>query len=193
MKSKIAAKKINPKEIKVEERTHVRPSWDDYFMAMVKIVATRGTCDRLYAGSVLVKENRIIATGYNGSPAGLPHCSDVGHLLEEGHCVRTIHGEHNALLQAARQGSTSTNGSTMYTKYSPCVHCTKYIISCGVKRVVVGKTYRNSQAIDMLKEAGVEVEIYQEKPEWRGEILKIFEEDIPERRNEGAVKMKASK
>jgi deoxycytidylate deaminase len=67
-----------------EERKHYRPSWDDYFMAIVKIVAARGTCDRLYAGSVLVKDNRIIATGYNGSPPGLPHCNEVGHLLEEG-------------------------------------------------------------------------------------------------------------
>ncbi|MDP2932791.1 MAG: deaminase, partial [bacterium] len=115
-----------------EERKHYRPSWDDYFMAIVKIIAARGTCDRLYSGSVLVKDNRIIATGYNGSPPGMPHCNDVGHLMEEGHCVRTIHGEHNSLLQAAKQGATSTQGSTLYTKYSPCIHCTKYIIAAGV-------------------------------------------------------------
>ncbi len=176
-----------------EERKHYRPSWDDYFMAFAKIIAARGTCDRLYAGSVLVKDNRIIATGYNGSPAGLPHCDDVGHLLEEGHCVRTIHGEHNSLLQAARQGGTSANGSTMYTKYSPCIHCAKYVIACGVKRVVVGKIYRNPQAVDMLKEAGVSVEIYKENPSWHNEMMSIFEEDIPERTNEGEVKMESKK
>ncbi|MFA6321930.1 MAG: cytidine/deoxycytidylate deaminase family protein [Candidatus Buchananbacteria bacterium] len=172
-----------------EERKHYRPSWDDYFMAIAKIVASRGTCDRLYTGSVLVKNNRIISTGYNGSPAGLAHCSDVGHLMEEGHCVRTIHGEHNALLQVAVQGGTSTVGSTLYSKYSPCIHCTKYIISCGVKRVVVGKVYRNEKAMDMLKEAGVEVTVYQENFDWTDELLKIFSEDIPARQNEGTIKL----
>ena len=172
-----------------EERQHYRPSWDDYFMAIAKIIAMRGTCNRLYAGSVLVKNNRIIASGYNGSPPGLPHCNDVGHLLEDGHCVRTIHGEHNSLLQAAVQGSTSTVGSTMYTKYSPCIHCTKYIIASGIKRIVVGKVYRNATALDMLKEAGVEVVIYKENPAWQKELMQIFSEEIPIRTNEGAVKM----
>lgn len=176
-----------------EERKHYRPSWDDYFMAIVKIIAARGTCDRLYAGSVLVKDNRIIATGYNGSPAGMPHCDDVGHLLEEGHCVRTIHAEHNSLLQAARQGSTSTLGSTMYTKYSPCIHCAKYIISCGIKRVVIGKVYRNSQAMDMLKAAGIKTEFYEENLEWQKELINIFSEEIPERANEGRIEMKTKK
>lgn len=176
-----------------KERKHYRPSWDDYFMAIVKIIASRGTCDRLYAGSVLVKENRIIATGYNGSPPGLPHCNDVGHLLEDGHCVRTIHGEHNSLLQAARLSGTSTVGSTMYTKYSPCIHCAKYVIACGVKRVVIGQVYRNPQALDMLKEAGVQVDLYKENPEWQKEIIQIFAEEIPERINNGAVKMETSK
>ncbi|MBN1779061.1 MAG: cytidine/deoxycytidylate deaminase family protein [Candidatus Buchananbacteria bacterium] len=172
-----------------EERKHYRPSWDDYFMAITKLIASRSTCDRLYTGAVLVKNNRIISSGYNGSAPGQPHCLDSGHLMEEGHCVRTIHGEHNALLQAAVQGSTSTVGSTMYTKYSPCIHCTKYIIACGVKRVVLGKIYRNSQAVDMLKASGVEVDVYQPNPEWEQEIIQIFSEDIPDRKNEGDVKM----
>lgn len=176
-----------------EERKHYRPSWDDYFMAIAKIISSRGTCDRLYAGSVLVKDNRIISTGYNGSPPGLPHCNDVGHLLEEGHCVRTIHGEHNAILQAAVQGSTSTKGSTMYTKYSPCIHCTKYVIAAGVKRVVIGKIYRNDKATEMLKEAGVQVDFYKENPEWNDELIKIFSEEIATRINEGEVKMDEQK
>lgn len=170
-----------------------RPSWDDYFMAITKLIASRGTCDRLYAGAILVKDNRIISSGYNGSPAGLPHCNDVGHLLEEGHCVRTIHGEHNALLQAARIGGVSTEGATMYTKYSPCIHCTKYVIGCGIKRVVMAKVYRNEAVLDMLKEAGVRVDVYNENPEWNSEAQEIFAKEVEERENEGAVKMKVTK
>ncbi len=170
-----------------EERTHHRPEWDDYFMAITMIIATRGTCNRLYAGSVLVKDKRIIATGYNGSPPGLPHCDDAGHLLEEGHCVRTVHGEHNALLQSARQGGTSSIGATMYTKYSPCIHCAKYIISCGIRRVVIARVYRSPDAIAMLREAGVEVVLYQESPAWKRELVQIFTEEIPTRTNDGAV------
>jgi len=176
-----------------EERKHYRPSWDDYFMAIAKIVASRGTCNRLYAGAVLVKEKRIISSGYNGSPPNTPHCDEVGHLLEDGHCVRTIHGEHNAILQAAVQGSTSTVGSTMYTKYGPCIHCVKYVIAAGIKRVVIGKVYRNEQALKILQDAGVKVDFYQENPEWNDEILKIFQEDIPVRVNEGAINMSEQK
>ena len=175
------------------DKKHYRPSWDDYFMAITKLIASRGTCDRLYAGAILVKDNRIISSGYNGSPAGLPHCNDVGHLLEEGHCVRTIHGEHNALLQAARNGGVSTQGSTMYTKYSPCIHCTKYVIGCGIKRVVMAKVYRNENALAMLKEAGIEVDVYQENPEWNGEAKEIFAQEVETRVNEGEVTMKVEK
>lgn len=173
----------------VEERKHYRPSWDDYFMAIVKIVAARGTCNRLYASAVLVKDNRIISTGYNGSPPGLPHCDEVGHLMEEGHCVRTIHAEHNAILQAAVQGGTSTVGSTIYMKYSPCIHCTKYLIATGVKRVVFEKIYRNQKVLDMFEQAGVKVEEYKPNPEWNEEILKIFSEKTPTRINEGEIKL----
>ena len=177
-----------------EERTHYRPSWDDYFMAIAKLIASRGTCDRLYAGAVLVKNNRIISTGYNGSPAGLPHCNDVGHLLEEGHCVRTIHAEHNAILQAAVQGGgAGTVGSTLYLKYSPCIHCTKYIIAAGVRRVVLEKIYRNQKAMDMLKEANVQVDVHHENKDWSDELLKIYSEEVPQRNNEGDVKMEVKK
>lgn len=170
-----------------EERSHYRPNWDDYFMAITKIIASRATCDRLYSGAILVKDNRIISTGYNGAPAGLDHCHDVGHLMEEGHCVRTIHGEHNALLQAAIQGSTSTKGSTLYTKYSPCIHCAKYVVACGIKRIVMAKVYRNSSAIDYLKSAGVQLDVYEENPLWNEELMKIFSEGIVERQNEGKI------
>ena len=156
-----------------------RPSWDDYFMAIAMLVATRSTCDRLHAGSVLVKDKRIISTGYNGSPPGLPHCDDEGHLLEEGHCVRTVHGEHNAILQAAAQGGTSTRGSTMYAKYSPCIHCCKYLVAAGIVRVVIGRIYRNTQAVDYLKSAGLQVDLYRENPAWKQELARLFTEEIP--------------
>ncbi|MBU0612693.1 dCMP deaminase family protein [Patescibacteria group bacterium] len=161
-----------------ETEKHIRPSWDDYFMAIVRIVGTRSTCDRLHAGAVLVKDKRIISTGYNGSPPGLPHCDEVGHLMEEGHCVRTVHAEHNTILQAATVSGTNTKGSTMYTKYSPCIHCSKYIVTAGVKRVVMGKVYRNSKVIDYLKEAGIEVEVYEESEEWQKQLQELFKDEI---------------
>src|SRR3989344_7798844 len=164
-----------------EERKHFRPGWDDYFMAIVKIVASSASCDRLYAGALLVKDKRIISSGYNGAPTGMPNCSEVGHLLEEGHCVRTIHAEHNAILQAAVFGSTSTAGATMYCKYNPCIHCAKYVIAAGIKRVVIGKIYRSEQSVAFLKQAGVQVDIYQENQEWQKELRQIFSEAIPER------------
>lgn len=155
-----------------------RPTWDDYFMAVAKIVGTRSTCDRLRSGAVLVKDKRIISTGYNGSPPGLAHCDEVGHLIEEGHCVRTIHGEHNAILQAATIPGASTQGTTMYTKYSPCIHCAKYVVAAGIKRVVLGKIYRDSKAVDYLKEAGVEITIYQENTAWNKHLQELFASEI---------------
>lgn len=168
-----------------------RPGWDDYFMAIVRIVAMRGTCDRLRAGALLVKKNRIISTGYNGSPPGLPHCDEAGHLLEEGHCIRTIHGEHNAILQASIVSGMSTEGSTMYTKYNPCMHCAKYVVAAGIRRVVVGKLYRGEKALEYLKEAGIQVDIYQENPEWYKIVQGLFGIEIETvTAKEGDVKIK---
>ena len=176
------------------EEKYVRPSWDEYFMAITRIVAARGTCDRLYAGAVLVKNKRIIATGYNGAPPGLPHCNEVGHLMEEGHCVRTIHAEHNVLLQAAVISGASTEGSTLYTKFNPCLHCAKYVVAAGVKRVVVGKIYRGEKAIEYLKEAGIQVDIYKENSEWNIQLQKLFEKEIEETvAPEGDVKVEVKK
>lgn len=170
--------------------SHSRPSWDDYFMAIARIVAMRSNCDRLAAGAVLVKNNRIISTGYNGAPPGLPHCDEVGHLMEEGHCVRTIHGEHNVLLQVARLQGASTEGATLYTKYAPCMHCAKYIVACGVKRVVFGKIYRNNGVIEYLKSAGLQVDVYKEKPEWLEYFQQLFSQEIEEKQaKEGGVKI----
>ncbi len=144
----------------------MKPGWDDYFMTLARIISSRASCDRLHTGAVLVKDRRIISTGYNGAPPGLPDCDTVGHLLEDGHCVRTIHGEHNALLQAAIIGGASTQGALLYTLYSPCIHCAKYIIAAGVERVIIGQLYRNPAAIEYLREAGVVVDLHQSASGW---------------------------
>ena len=177
------------------EEKYSRPQWDDYFMALARIIATRSTCDRLRAGAVLVKDNRIISTGYNGSPPGLPHCDgEEGHLMEEGHCIRTIHSEHNCLLQAAKMPGASTEGSTLYTKSSPCMHCCKYIVACGVKRIVLGKIYRAEQAIGYLRNAGLQVDIYQEKKEVNDFFSDLFTQEIEKMDpKEGDVQLRVEK
>jgi dCMP deaminase len=168
-----------------------RPSWDDYFMSLVRILATRSSCDRLHAGAILVKDKRIISSGYNGAPPGLPTCDEIGHLMEEGHCVRTIHGEHNAILQATQLGGISTRGCTMYTKYNPCIHCAKYVVAAGIERVVIGKIYRGSEALNYLREAGLTVDIYENNAQWGDYLSKIFLQDMPEvKAKEGDVILK---
>lgn len=150
-------------------------------MAIARLAATRATCDRLHNGAVLVKENRIVSTGYNGSPPNLPHCDDSGHLLEDGHCVRTIHSEHNALLQAAVIGGSSTKGSTLYTLYSPCIHCCKYIVAAGVERVVLRKVYRNNGVIEYLRDAGLDVTVYAPTEGWNEYVSSLFLDDVDDR------------
>ena len=127
-------------------------------MQIAEAVASRSTCDRAHVGAVLVRDKRILCTGFNGSPAGLDHCDEVGHLMIEGHCVRTIHAEVNAIVQAAQHG-VSTNGATCYVTHYPCIHCTKTLINAGIKRVVYNNGYRideNAQAF--YKQAGIAVE-----------------------------------
>ena len=152
-----------------------RPSWDDYFMAIARIIATRSTCNRLRAGAVLVKNRRIISTGYNGAPPGLPHCDgESGHLMEEGHCIRTVHAEENTILQAAAVGGVTPDGGTLYTTYIPCYHCAKKIIVAGIKRVVAAGVYRNPPIHDAFKEAGVAVELYAPNPSWDALLRSAF-------------------
>ncbi len=117
-----------------------RPSWDKYFMKIASDVGTRATCDRKHIGAVLVRDKVILSTGYNGAPRGLPHCDDVGHEIVEGHCVRTVHAEANAIAQAAKNG-VSVNGATIYTTASPCYDCFKLLINSGIVRVVYGDFY----------------------------------------------------
>ena len=119
----------------------MRPDWDSYFMKIALAVAERSTCDRALVGCVLVLEKRILTTGFNGSPAGQEHCEEVGHLMVEGHCVRTIHAETNAIIQAALHG-VSTKGSTCYVTHYPCINCTKALINAGITRLVYNLAYR---------------------------------------------------
>ena len=126
-----------------------RPTWDEYFLELARTVALRSTCDRGRSGCVISKDKRILCTGYVGSPPGMPHCDEVGHLLrkvvdEDGtvreHCMRTIHAEQNALFQAARFG-ISLEGAIMYCKMEPCRVCAMGIVASGIKKVVCEKRY----------------------------------------------------
>lgn len=124
-----------------------RPSWDEYFMELARTVASRATCDRKHVGAVVVKDKRILATGYNGSIAGLPHCGEVGHMMEDGHCVRTVHAELNAITQAARHGIV-IDGATVYTTASPCWPCFKNLANAGVSEIVFGEFYRDERIFE---------------------------------------------
>lgn len=145
-----------------------RPSWDEYFLGIMQAVRERGTCDRGKTGCIIVKDNRILTTGYVGSPMGLPHCDEVGHLIhsvlnEDGtvsqHCVRTVHAEQNAIAQAARYG-IRIDGATMYCYMEPCFVCAKIIINAGIKRVVAAKAYHRAKlSREFLKQAGVELDV----------------------------------
>ena len=120
-----------------------RKSWDEYFIDIATMVATRATCDRLHVGCVLVdpRTKAILSTGYNGSVPGTPHCDDEGHDMVEGHCVRTNHAEQNAICQAAKHGAR-LDGATAYITAYPCWLCAKQLLVAGVKRIVYGKAYR---------------------------------------------------
>ena len=150
-----------------KEEKYVRPTWDEYFMEVARSVAKRSTCDRGRLGCVIARDNQILATGYAGSPAGLPHCDDVGHLMRKvihsdgtisQHCVRTVHGEQNAICQAAKRG-ISIDGATMYLKMTPCRTCAMLIINCGIKRVVCEKHYHDeADSMEMFALANIKVE-----------------------------------
>jgi dCMP deaminase len=142
-----------------------RPSWDDYFLEIADIVAKRATCDRGRSGCVIVRDKQILVTGYVGSPSGLKHCDDAGHLMKKviheddsitQHCVRTVHAEQNAICQAAKCG-VSIEGATLYCRMTPCRVCAMLIINCGITRVVCERKYHaGSESESMFKEAGVE-------------------------------------
>jgi len=141
-----------------------RPSWDEYFLDVAKLVAKRATCLRRSVGAVLVKEKRILATGYNGAPSGLRHCVDIGCLRqrlkipsgERHELCRALHAEQNALIQASLYG-ISVKGSTMYATCQPCVICAKMLINAGIKEIVVSDGYPDKLAREFLKEAKIKI------------------------------------
>lgn len=144
-----------------------RPSWDEYFLEIAKVVAKRSTCDRANVGAVIAKNKVILSTGYNGAPRGLAHCDDVGHEIVDGHCIRTAHAEANAIAQAAKNG-TSIEGSTIYLTISPCYDCFKMMVNAGIKEVIYGNFYMSryeaSQAVLALsKKAGVKLTEFKAK------------------------------
>ncbi len=154
--------------------SHNRPGWKEYFMELTKAVGNRGTCDRGRSGCILVKDKRIISTGYVGAPPGLAHCDDVGHwfkktIHEDGsitqHCIRTVHAEANAIAQAAKFG-ISVNGATLYCKMEPCLDCTKLLISSGIKEIICEKRYHAAgESREMLEEAGIKLEVLNDELE----------------------------
>ena len=149
------------------QKKYQRPTWDEYFLEVMHALAKRATCDRGRTACVIVKDNQIVVSGYVGSPPGLPHCDEVGHLMkkvveEDGsiheHCMRTIHAEQNAICQAAKRG-VSVAGATLYCKLAPCRTCAMLLIASGIKRVVAEYKYHaGGEAEEMLKQAGVSVE-----------------------------------
>ena len=140
----------------MSEERPARAEWDQYFMSIAQVVATRSTCPRKYVGSVIVRNRTILSTGYNGSIRGMPHCSDVGHMMEDGHCVATIHAEANAIIQAARNG-VMIEGATVYVTASPCWNCFKQIANSGVVRIVYGEFYRDARIFDVAGQVGIEL------------------------------------
>lgn len=159
---------MKKKDKKVEVNGYIRPSWDEYFFDIMKMVGTRSTCDRGRAGAVIVRDRRILSTGYAGSPIGVKHCDDVGHEMhtvihddgqESEHCIRTTHAEQNAIAQAARSG-IALEGSTIYIRMTPCYTCAKIIINSGIVRVVCLNDYHaGKRSKEVLKESGVLFEL----------------------------------
>ena len=136
--------------------TKARLPWDEYFMSIAQVVASRSTCDRKHVGAVIVRDRTILSTGYNGSVRGLPHCDEVGHLMENGHCVRTVHAEANAVAQAARNG-VRIDGSEIYVTASPCWNCFRLLVNSGVRKIYYGEFYRDVRIHDFAAEVGVEL------------------------------------
>jgi dCMP deaminase len=143
-----------------------RPCWDSYFMNIASIVASRSTCLRRKVGALIVKDRRILATGYNGTPSGIKHCEEVGCLRDKlnvpsgqrHELCRGLHAEQNALLQAALHG-ISLKGSTLYCTNQPCIICAKMLINAGIKEIVISGRYPDELAEDMLKEANILVRV----------------------------------
>lgn len=140
--------KIMPEKIKK------RPSWDEYFLKLAMLVSERATCPRMHCGCVLVRDKQILSTGYNGSIRGDGHCEDIGCLVVDNHCIRTIHAEINAILQCSSHG-ISTKDAIAYVTNLPCTNCSKALIAAGIKEVVIFSDYHDSMAEEFFKKAGI--------------------------------------
>lgn len=156
-----ALKKVSsPKSSGVTKRTAAktpkRVEWDSYFMNIAKVVSTRSTCDRKFVGAVIVRDKTILSTGYNGSIRKLEHCNQVGHMMDSGHCVATIHAEANAIIQAAKNG-VRIEGAAIYTTASPCWNCFKLIANAGIKRIIFGEFYRDKRIFDVAKKLKIQL------------------------------------
>lgn len=151
-----------------------RPSWDEYFMQIARDVSTRSTCERRHVGAVIVRDRRILSTGYNGSPPGQPHCTEVGCLLEDGKCIRTLHAEQNALIQAALHG-VSTARATVYCTCRPCHVCTRMLVGAGLERLVFSGPMPEGWALDVLRAAHVELVQIEEPPGTPGAEMRRVE------------------
>lgn len=159
---------------RIKKIPHNRPSWDEYFIKLADTVASRATCNRGRSGCVITRDKQILVTGYVGSPVGMAHCDEVGHLMkkvqhEDGtvteHCMRTVHAEQNALTQAAKRG-IALEGATLYCRMTPCRTCAMLLINTGIKRVVCEKRYHaGSESEVMFKDAKVDLEHLDENVE----------------------------
>ena len=133
-----------------------RVGWHEYFMNIARQAASRSTCSRKNVGAVIVRDKTILSTGYNGSIRGMPHCDEVGHDMENGHCVGTIHAEANAIIQAAKNGVRIEDGE-LYTTASPCWSCFKLIANSGIRRIYFGEFYRDEKSIRVARQLGIEL------------------------------------
>lgn len=141
----------------VKDIVDVRPGWDEYFMDLVYRIRTRATCPRAQVGAIVVLDNRVLGTGYNGSPKGHPHCTDAGCVIVAEHCVRTIHAEVNAVLDALQR--SSVEGATLYTTHYPCLRCSQLLVQVGIRRVVYGGSYRvPSEELELRESLDIESE-----------------------------------
>jgi len=134
-----------------------RPDWNEYFLKLAMLASERATCPRMHCGCVLVKDKNVIATGYNGSIPGDEHCEDAGCLIVDNHCVRTVHAEMNALIQAARRGH-GTEGAAAYITNMPCTTCSKALITAGVRRIVIFSDYHDTMAEQFFAKAKVAID-----------------------------------
>jgi dCMP deaminase len=131
-----------------------RVDWHTYFMNIARQAATRSTCARKHVGAVIVRDKTILSTGYNGSIRGMPHCDDVGHVMEDGHCVATVHAEANAIIQAAKNG-VRIEGAEIYTTASPCWSCFKLIANSGIRTIYYGEFYRDVRSVEVAGQLGI--------------------------------------